>query len=494
MCGGSQHAESRCVLNQQKRDIVKPEHIGTRSTHLTLRCARSDMDERRTVLRRLAVLWLACNGCGATTHGTTDRSKDAGARSDASVTTAANGRKPGVQGDGPPACGTPTEQLDLLFMIDNSSSMASKQASLRAQFASMIRALTSGGTSAIDGTRRVAVRDLHVGVVSSDMGIPNVEYGACHADGGDDGRLQHSGRAVPGLTCDATYPDFLSYSATANTDTAKLSDDLGCIATLGTSGCDFEEQLEAPLKALWPSVYLDASGQPSTPNPITFLATTPDRALGRGDVPAAQGGNLGFLRKGSAIAIVVVTDKDDCSVKSTEHLIPSDLLPDDSIYKREVDMHLRCFNHPEFMYDLLQRYYKGFRALRAGHESLVTFSAIAGVPTDLVNLDSLRAVDFTNDNARNAFYYKVLMDSRMGRNIDPVTKPGSGNGNLLPSCSYTVAGESARSTAYPPVRLVQLAEYFRQNGMVQSICQDDLSDAIETIVDGIAKGLANTCP
>ena len=55
--------------------------------------------------------------------------------------------------------------------------------------------------------------DLHVGVVSSDMGVPGVNFGTgsgCSADGGDDGVLLHSPH---GATCSASYPAFLSYAA-----------------------------------------------------------------------------------------------------------------------------------------------------------------------------------------------------------------------------------------------------------------------------------------
>jgi hypothetical protein len=398
----------------------------------------------------------------------------------------------GGLGEPPPPCGTPVDQVDLLFMVDDSNSMLSEQAALRAQFPRMISALTNGGTSPIDGSTLAPVRDLHVGVVSSDMGIAGVEFGACHVTGGDDGRLQHTPHMAPDLTCESAYPQFLSYDASANSDRAKLANDFACIAALGTGGCGFEQQLESPLKALWPSVYVDAQGH-QQPNPITFLSDTPQGMLGRGDVPAAMGGNLGFLRKGSLVAVVLLTDEEDCSVRTTEHLWPNNLLPDDSPYRSEVDINLRCFDHPEFSYDVISRYYKGFRALREGHESLVVFAAIAGIPTDLVDAAKLHATDFANDTARNQFYDDILNDSRMQERIDPSTAPGSGTGNLVPSCTRTVAGEATPTTAYPPRRIVQLAKAFGQNAMVQSICQDDLSPAVDAIVHTIAKRLDNAC-
>src|SRR5262249_43123977 len=53
-------------------------------------------------------------------------------------------------------------QLDLLFMIDNSNSMASAQANLKANFSSFMSVLKG-----IDG----GLPDLHLAVVTSDMGV-----------------------------------------------------------------------------------------------------------------------------------------------------------------------------------------------------------------------------------------------------------------------------------------------------------------------------------
>jgi hypothetical protein len=380
-------------------------------------------------------------------------------------------------------------KVDMLFMVDNSNSMAGEQASLRAQFPRLIRMLTSGERSPGDPDTFPPIEDLHVGVVSSDMGIPGVEFGACHADGGDDGRLQHTPR---GAGCAPSYPSFLSFDDRAMSDRAAFANDVGCIAALGTGGCGFEQQLEAPLKALWPSVLTDSSGNVVQPNPIRFLATTPQGQLGRGDRD-----NLGFLRNDPAlglslIAIVVVTDEEDCSVKSTEHLWPTALLPDDSPYKPEVDINLRCFDHPELSY-ALDRYYNGFRALRPGNEELVTFAAIVGVPTDTVDSAALARVDLSDQASRDRFYDGILVDPRMQEQIDPSTHPGSGSGNLRPSCVRQVAGESEPSTAFPPRRIVELARRFGQNGIVQSICQDDFGPAMDAIIQMLWSDLPAPC-
>jgi len=394
---------------------------------------------------------------------------------------------------------TTVDKVDLLMMVDNSNSMAGEQASLKREFPNVIRVLTTGFRYEGDPDPFPPVKNLHVGVVSSDMGIPGVELPpSCHADGGDDGKLQNTPR---GDGCDAMYPLWLSFIGDAKigqlTDPMKFANDVGCIATLGTGGCGFEQQLESPFKALMPRILEDASGN-AIENPFRFIATEIDRTYGRGDMPVAQGGNRGFIRNAlteglSLIAILIVSDEEDCSVKDTKHLRPNNQLPEGDPLRAE-DINLRCFNHPEFLYDLKDRYLAGFRALRPGNEDLVVFAAIVGVPPDLVDQNVLQNVDFSDDAQREQFYSNILADSRMQETVDPSTMPGTGQGNLTPSCVRPPPpGETAPSTAFPPRRIVELARLFGSNGIVQSICQDDFGPAMSAIINIIANQLGEVC-
>lgn len=81
----------------------------------------------------------------------------------------------------------------------------------------------------------------------------------------------------------------------------------------------------------------------------------------------------------------------------------------------------------------------------------------------------------------------------MQEEIDPATQPGTGTGNLKTSCSRIVAGEQEPSTAYPPRRIVSLAKAFGANGMVQSICQDDFTPAIDSLLNTMARPLTDMC-
>jgi hypothetical protein len=379
-------------------------------------------------------------------------------------------------------------KVDLLFVVDDSNSMALKQQQLQAQIPKLIEALTSGQRFPGDPNPFPAITDLHVGVVSTDMGIPGVELPpSCRADGGEDGHLQFQPPGDPEstLVCESSYPQYQTYRYPENA--AAFTQAVACTSALGIGGCGFEQPLDAMLKALVPS-------KPATPgeNVFRFISTTFENTYGRGDVPQAEGGNLGFLRNDPAdpslVAVVVLTDEEDCSVNETAHLKPNNQLPEDSPYRQQ-DINLRCYLNKEFLYDIQARYLNGLRSLRPGREDLVFFSVIGGVPTDLVSSDVLASTDFSDAIARETFYSNILNAPAMQEEIDPSTMPGSGMGNLRPSCSVAVPGQTQPALAYPPRRLVELARQFGEHGMVQSICQTDFEPAVAAIVDRLAAHL-----
>lgn len=386
---------------------------------------------------------------------------------------------------------TNIDKVDLLFMVDNSGSMKEEQESLREQFPRIISTLTNGVRA--DGSMFPPAKDLHLGVVSSDMGLVGIQgIEKCNGLGQDGIMLNTPSAEVSG--CQASYPRFLTYTAGVH-EPEQTATDFACIASLGTEGCGFEQQLEAALKALWPSVDIDPetgqewvnpmTGQPD--NRIKFLGDVNGLGqLGHGDTD-----NATFLRSDpsmglSLIAIVMVTDEEDCSSADTRHFTPNDFLePNDPL--RDQPLNLRCFYNPQNLYPL-ERYINGYKALRPGNENLVIFAAIAGVPPDLVEPDDYAAVDWDADDERNSFYARLLGDARMQEVVDQSTLSMAGAGNLTPSCNVT-----GRGRAYPPRRIVEVAQGFGPNGTVHSICQEDLGPAVDAIIDVIAKQLGAVC-
>jgi hypothetical protein len=374
-------------------------------------------------------------------------------------------------------------KVDLLFIVDNSNSMTEEQDALKQQFPKLVKTLTSGVRA--DGRRFPAVKNLHLGVVSTDMGLVGIanRFG-CDANGGDDGVLQHAG-GTPG--CKQSYPNFLSFEL-GTSDPDEVAQDFGCIATLGTGGCGFEQPLEAGLKALWPKNFVDKDGNAYADNPIRFLATSPDGLYGHGDVSMTQGGNAGFLRNDagdpSLVAIILVTDEEDCSSIDTKHFTSD---RNDPISQEPLN--LRCFLHKENLFKV-QRYIDGFKALRPGQENLVIFAAIAGVPTDLVDsAQQARFDDLKTDESREAYYDAMLNDPRMQERPDG--KSGSA-ANIVPSC-YGETATGMPAAAYPPLRLVQVARAFGKRGVVQSICQKDFGPAMDSIIRAITDEIVSVC-
>jgi hypothetical protein len=353
--------------------------------------------------------------------------------------------------------------VDMLFVIDTSSSMDLEQASLAEEFPRLMRKLTTGDHNEDGDPEYEPVKDLHIGVVSTNIG--GTQSVTRCTGSGDSGRLLHRSFAVG---CEREFPKFLTYLADQD-DPEQVATDFACIAQVGIDGCGFEQPLESALQALWPSA------DPA----IRFNAPTTEATFGRGDRD-----NAGFLRNDAAspatLAIVVVTDEDDCSAFDTRlWLQPHELPADDPLATQ--DLNLRCFYNPESKYDL-QRYAVGYRALHGWTGARVLFAAIVGVPVNLVDQIALAEVDWNDDAEREAHYDKILSDERM-QEVPRERTPGSGVlDQLTPSC------ESENGEAYPPRRIVSLAREFGPNSLVQSICGDNLGPPIDIIIRRVLEG------
>ena len=171
--------------------------------------------------------------------------------------------------------GTVNNEVDILVMIDNSSSMTTMQEKLSAQLPSFIASLQS-----------LAVPpSLHLAVVSSDMGAPGDSTASIGCtERGDQGAFQSAPRGTCVDTTLAAGDTFISDANMMPNYTDPLSNVVQCIALLGDQGCGFEHQLASI-----------------------------DRALGADGLGAAPSQNVGFLRPEAALVILMLTNEDDCS-------------------------------------------------------------------------------------------------------------------------------------------------------------------------------------
>ena len=172
------------------------------------------------------------------------------------------------------------KKLDLLFVIDDSPAMASMEARLWPQLPHLLEAL-------IDPTTR-EYPNLHVAVVSSSLGAGRYDdVPGCLADTAGDvgGRFSHPEGS--GLANGAT---FMRLNDPQVNFSGQPGDVFACMARLGHAGCGFPQPLAAARRAL------EKAGD----------ATDPD--------------NGGFLRHDAALAVIVITNGDDCSVPSDSDL------------------------------------------------------------------------------------------------------------------------------------------------------------------------------
>jgi hypothetical protein len=326
------------------------------------------------------------------------------------------------------------EGVDILVVVDDSKSMADEQLTMAEQFPIIIHDLLDPELDPVTGRpRHVPVTDLHVGVVSTDMGTAGYTVPTCpdRVDG-EDGVLQHDPSPMM-EDCLPSYPSFLPYDEESPDPelVEEMSGAFGCIATLGTDGCGFEQQLEAARKALVEH--------------------------------AVEGGpNAGFLRDDSVLMIIWLTDEEDCSVSN-----PDIFDPDDPSLGH---LNLRCFNHPEMVHDV-ERYVGALRGLRSGSPWPVLLGMIVGVPPDEERCNGF------GDRLEGCLDVELMQER-----LDPADDT-----TLVPSCD-TVFGR-----AYPPRRFVQMARSFGDRAYVHSICQDDYEPAMSALSQSIGALADLTC-
>ena len=202
----------------------------------------------------------------------------------------------------PAACKkVPADQdrdVDVLFVMDNSGSMEQEQKNARVNFAKLVDGLRLSPTTD-------KLLNLRIGVVSTDLGAGNLYTdNACQLDG-DKGKL-HNKAQIAG--CRPPTDAWIEYQEdkgliTTNvpgsgTAIQKVKDAFNCIAALGTDGCGFEQTLMSAKRALDPAVNVNPG----------FL---------RNGDPCQAG------REDAILAVMFLTDEDDCSAANAQLYDPS---------------------------------------------------------------------------------------------------------------------------------------------------------------------------
>ncbi len=339
--------------------------------------------------------------------------------------------------------------LDLLFVIDDSANTAHLQTNLRAALPSFFDRVTNAIPTKLP--------DLHVGVITSDLGTaasegaPAPPIGAV-GSGGCEGRGKQgnltSGQATTltgSFVSDLALPD----GARQTNYDGDLATVVGQMVGVGSTGCGFEQPLASMRAAL--------EGNPN---------------------------NADFVRPDAVFAVVLLMDEDDCSIRDPALLGPD--TPENPLQSfRCTRFGVTCLdggNTPDEMNEV------GLKD-RCGPNTTAT----ALLEDVAVFRDFL--FDLKGDPR------KVVVGGMIGDpepvEIELQTIGGTSQNALAHSCRFDgpdgLPNTSDDQAAAPGVRLQAFAELFGDRASTASVCQNDLSSPLEGIADRIAFVLGSPC-
>jgi hypothetical protein len=237
------------------------------------------------------------------------------------------------------------DKIDLLLGIDNSRSMADKQQILALAVPDLVKGLVNPGcinpnTGEVEtvpagpldkcpeGTQRDfdPVLDIHIGIITSSLGGHGSD--ACSTSGAGKQSNNDKGRLIarldPTMAAEVeTYQNLkflawdpaqkLSPPGEADIDTDSMLDGNGTALTkslsdmvigAGQVGCGYEAQLES-----WYRFLVD----PDPPDEVTLDAD--GKVLLKGTDAVLLDQRKAFLRPDSLLAIILLTDENDCSIR-----------------------------------------------------------------------------------------------------------------------------------------------------------------------------------
>jgi hypothetical protein len=355
---------------------------------------------------------------------------------------------------GPP----PNRKLDMIFVVDRSPGMETAQIKFLAQFPVFTNVLKMLPT--LDGMH-TALPDLHLAVVSSDTGPGRYDLpGRSCPFGGDRGLFQYAARGDCMVSPLDTTPTQQTFLAASNDQQQKnyrgdITDAFTCIARLGSQGCAFSSPLEALRWALDPV------------NPVA--------------------GNQGFLRPDAILAVVLLTNQDDCSVPEDSSLMDptqdalSDPLGPFSTF--------RCneFGHLCQVGGGLQPPPRTVPTWLTGCVSNDTATGrLTRVADEVAFLRGLKRDPnqiFVVATTGPASPYGIALQNRSNRFGVAENQP-----QMIPSC--TVPGTA--EYGLPAVRIEQWVTAFGDRGLLQPVCGPTFAPALQAVAQDLGK-VENDC-
>ena len=350
---------------------------------------------------------------------------------------------------GAAGAGPSNNDLDVLFLVDDSSSMRLAQTNLVSSFP----AFPIGLKAAPQGAP-----DLHIAIISSDMGAGDGSVSGCDASGGKNGIFQYTPRGTCTATGLETGATFISDIGGVRNYAGRLENVFTCIAALGEGGCGFEQTFASVLRALG--------------------------ADGRGQAPAE---NQGFLRPDAYLAIVLVTNEDDCSATPGVTLFDTGSNTDvASILGPPSSFRCNEFGH------VCNGMHPGRHAPGMDINAMVSYDSCTSNDTEHYLLSALETAN--RIKSLKADPSKVIVAAITGP-AQPYTvtwkapsTPDTSCGAAScpwPAIAHSCTAPLDGSFADPAVRVIELTNQFGANGIVRSICSDDLGPALQSVAQAI---------
>ncbi len=320
------------------------------------------------------------------------------------------------------------DKVDLLFVIDNSENMAARQAELANSLNALFSELEFGR----------GMPDLHIAVVTTDMGIGSFasEETSC-SQSGQNGQLKFAAQdcGVPDnfltVKSDATGRLFTNMDETASTQS--LAHTLGCMVQRGESGCEYEQPLEAMKQALSP-----------------------------------QGRINSFVRSDAVLAIVLLTDEDDCSAYN-----PSLFDPGNPRFGSD-SPNFRCFQ-TGIVCDGDDVYQPG---QRDGCHPDANSEYIASIDSYVDFVASIKP------DPKSRIVTAIIGDSvNIGVELDKRE-----DAQLVPTCE-----DDRGAAVFPAIRLSAFVDSFDKRGQETSMCQVQEHAYVRKVTEQIRTSLGTTC-
>jgi hypothetical protein len=377
--------------------------------------------------------------------------------------------------------GAAIDGVDLLLMIDNSSSMAEEQAMLATSMYSLVSALTSPLPTAAYG----AVDELRIAVITSNMGFSSnsqnndaywpIDVPANCQGFGDNGLFQGIAATAVEIANDTVPCDETAAQCPDGWTCAGIDGDTG----VGTCHTDAATGVECPSMAdPWTETTV---AEPNDTLEAQAACLTQQGTDGCGweqqlsSVYAAleNGEQLPFIYDTHLLAVLVVTDEDDCSMQDGEAMFGEEEVADQAAKK----VNLACGEHPEHLFTP-DYFYEWLLDIK-GNPNRVVFSAVTGVPyaaQDPMGALECQGLGNQLDGCLEQDAMQLVAE-----------QPDGDTWYFRPACTRAVDAVEI-TKAYPGRRFVELANgSFGANSFIFSICNEDWSPAFESLNAMIAE-------